>query len=381
VNHLRSGPDHMGLYIHIPFCQSKCHYCGFFSKKGSPDQMQQLVQAELTELDRRCMQNQAQTVYIGGGSPTCLPPDLLFMLIQAVTDTQNRVVEFTVECNPGQVTQDLLFKLRTLGVNRISIGAQSFDAMELRALGRTHTPDQINLAVHHARAAGFKNISLDLIFALCGSTQPTWEKTLACALRLEPTHVSAYSLTIEDDTPLAHAVNAGKAAPVNDEQNRAQYEYAINRLERSGLKQYEISNFALEGHECLHNLGYWQNRPFIGIGPAAASYWQDTRTTNLAHVDRYIEAIDHRHSAVSEHIRSDSESILCETAVLNLRTRYGIDIKAFHKTTGQDIMRIFAEPIERYRALGLLAWDQKRLCLTPAALPIADSILCDFASL
>jgi len=207
------------------------------------------------------------------------------------------------------------------------------------------------------------------------------QRTLDATRALEPTHVSAYSLTIEPKTPLAAMVRSGRVLPLGEEEDRAQYQQAIRALEEVGIRQYEISNFAREGYQSKHNLGYWHNRPYIGIGPSACSYWQGHRTSNVAHLEKYLHAIETKQSAVCERSTPDERSYACETAILNLRTREGIRTKTFNKTTGYDIMRSFAEPIERYRALGLLTLEGDRLYLTREALPIADSVLCDFATL
>ncbi|MCH8193642.1 MAG: radical SAM family heme chaperone HemW [Planctomycetes bacterium] len=358
-----TGPEnHTGLYIHVPFCRARCRFCGFYFETNADGFMERLIEAELRELSR-VPPNEATTAYIGGGSPTTLPLSLLARLIKAIYARQPQVRELTVECNPEQVTRDSLRTLRQLGVTRLSIGAQSFNDEELAGRGRTH------------------RIALDLIFALPGSTEQTWQHTLDCARQLEPAHVSIYGLAIEPNTPLAAQIKSGKIKVLDEAQDRAQYQQGISALEEVGIKQYEISNFAREGYESRHNLGYWHNQPYIGIGPSASSYWRNRRTSNVASLTQYVRAIETDQSAVVESVSTDAASQACETAVLNLRTREGIHIKTFNKTTGYDIMRSFAEPIERYRALGLLTLEGDRLYLTREALPIADSVLCDFAAL
>lgn len=372
--------NHTGLYIHVPFCRARCRFCGFYFETDADGLMERLIEAELRELSR-VPPNEVTTAYIGGGSPTTLPLSLLARLIKAIYAGQPRVRELTVECNPEQVTRDSLRTLRQLGVTRLSIGAQSFNDEELAWMGRTHRRSDITAAVEAAGQGGYDNIALDLIFALPGSTEQTWQHTLDCARRLEPAHVSIYGLTIEPNTPLAAQIKSGKIKVLDEAQDRAQYQQGISALEEVGIKQYEISNFAREGYESRHNLGYWHNQPYIGIGPSASSYWRNRRTSNVASLTQYVRAIETDQSAVGESVSTDAASQACETAVLNLRTREGIHLKTFNKTTGYDIMRSFAEPIERYRALGLLTLEGDRLYLTQEALPIADSVLCDFAAL
>jgi oxygen-independent coproporphyrinogen-3 oxidase len=204
--------------------------------------------------------------------------------------------------------------------------------------------------------------------------------SLRSAIDLGIQHISAYCLTYEEGTPLQKAVAAGEVEPVDEETDRAMYEMAIDELEAAGFKQYEISNFARPGFECKHNLNYWANRPYIGVGPAAGSYWQGSRTLNIANIAKYIEMIEQGEDAATESEIPNHLQIACETAVLNLRRRCGIDLKDFKIRTGFDAIKLFAEPITRYRELGLIESAGGRLFLTRKALPIADSVLCDFST-
>ena len=369
-----------GLYVHIPFCSSKCAYCNFYSEPVSSHDTLRLVHAILKELSQADTSS-VRTIYIGGGSPSCLPLSELEKLVKAITSKCPDFYEFTVECNPGQVNSEMLDLLHKHGVNRISIGAQSFNDNELKILGRIHNSEAIRTAVKQARDAGFKNISLDLIFAICGSTQKSWQCSLDKVIALSPEHISAYSLTIEPETPLAHAIEQGKYSAIDESTDRAMYEQAIEILIRAGYEHYEISNFSKSGYECQHNIGYWQNRPYIGIGPAAASSTETRRITNFSDITAYINAIESGQSCVEESISISEMERICETAVLNLRTRYGIDIKEFKQFTGQDPCMLFAEPIRIHCEQGLLNIEENRIFLTAKALPIADYVLCDFASL
>jgi oxygen-independent coproporphyrinogen-3 oxidase len=272
-----------------------------------------------------------------------------------------------------------LGRLHTAGISRLSIGAQSFNADELGFLGRLHSVDDIFRAVEAAKQAGFKNIGVDLIFAIPRSTLKSWKHSLRSAIELNVQHISAYALTYEEETPLKRMVATGEVKKVDEETDRAMYETAIDMLEHAGFKQYEISNFARAGFECKHNLNYWLNNPYIGVGPAAGSYWQNKRTLNVADIEKYIEAIEQGADATAESEIPNKIQIACETAVLNLRRRCGIDLKEFKSRSGFDAMELFAEPIGKYRELGLIEMTEGRLFLTRTALPIADSILCDFS--
>ncbi len=376
----QTNPDPSGLYVHIPLCMSKCPYCAFYSEPVGLHNTKRLMQAmhkELSQTDTRSV----RTVYIGGGSPSCLPDAQLFDLIEAVVKQCVDIKEFTVECNPGQVTPAGLTRLHDLGVNRLSLGAQSFDPETLQSLQRGHNAQTIVTAVGQARQAGFENLSLDLIFAICGSTQVIWQASLDQAIALAPDHISAYALTLEPDTPLTRAVAQGQQNAVDEATDRAMYEQAIHTLAQAGYEQYEISNFARPGRACEHNLGTWQNLPYLGIGPSAASYDNNYRTQNVPDIKTYVHALESGQTPVQTSVFVTPTDRICETAVLNLRTRHGIDVQRFRQMTGQDPHRIFAGPIQRHCEQGLLAVEQNRLCLTARALPIADSVLCDFATL
>jgi oxygen-independent coproporphyrinogen-3 oxidase len=312
----------------------------------------------------------------------------LLRLIQEITSHWPKPEEFTIEVNPGQVNKGILSRLNTAGVTRISIGAQSFNPDELTFLGRKHSVGEIRLAVEMARQAGFENIGLDLIFAIPPSTPlragdstlESWKYSLRSAINLGVQHISAYALTYEEGTPLQKAVEACEVAPVDEETDWQMYDMTIDELEKAGFKQYEISNFAKPGFECKHNLNYWANKSYIGIGPAAGAYWQGKRTLNIADIKKYIEAIEQGTTVTDESETPDNIQIACETAVLNLRRRCGIILDEFEKQTGFDAMKLFAEPIGRYRELGLIEAAEGRLFLTRCALPIADSVLCDFST-
>ncbi len=370
--------ENIGLYVHIPFCRSKCRYCGFYSRPVENYDVERLIASVITELDNYSRVDSVQTVYIGGGSPSCLPAKELLKLIGYIQNRWKAIEEFTMECNPGQVNFEMLREIRNLGVNRISIGAQSFNQSELEFLGRTHNVDDIFKAVTLAKKASFENISIDLIFAIPGSTISSWRQNLLQATRLGVSHISTYSLSYEDGTILKQQLDTGAIQAVDEETDRAMYELAIKMFESGGFKHYEISNFAKPGFRCRHNMRYWQNKPYIGVGPAAASCIGNRRTKNIADIDKYIQAIETNNSAAEEAVILSAGDIASETAVLNLRTADGIDIEDYKQRHGLDVCDVFAEPINRYRKLDFIAREQNSVHLTKKALPIADTILCDF---
>ncbi len=377
----RLSEEPPGLYIHVPFCHGKCPYCGFYSEPLSCHDPEWLVSALRAELDRYRSIPSVRTVYIGGGSPTCLPLDLLAAIIEAVVSRWPGPAEFTVEGNPSQVDEQTLLMLREYGVNRLSFGVQSFNAGELALLGRRHSVEQAITALNTAREMGFDNMGLDLIFAIPGSTLASWRHSLETAISLGVKHISAYSLSFEPNTPFEQARRNGRLQVVDEETDRAMYELAIDILTASGFAQYEISNFAQPGYACRHNQGYWQNLPYIGIGPSAGFYWQGRRGTNVADIDQYRHRIEAGLDAWDQPEHPDPDDRACETAVLNLRTRDGIDLAAFRAATGTDFQKTFAIPLQCHQNQGLMEIRDGHIRLTRPALAIADAILCDFSSL
>jgi oxygen-independent coproporphyrinogen-3 oxidase len=369
------------LYIHIPFCLSKCRYCGFYSEPLRNQNVNTFISALLKDLSSYDLHSPFNTIYIGGGSPSVLPRENLFFLIEQIVARWAVKTEFTVEVNPTQVDENFLKTLSGLGVNRLSIGAQSFGQAQLKFLGRNQDGQDIVTAVKLARQAGFENISLDLIFAIPGSDLRSWQADLQSAIDLGVEHISAYSLTYEENTPLKKDLDTGVVTSVDDQTDRTMYELAIDMLAQAQIDQYEISNFARNGFQCRHNLTYWANQPYIGIGPAAGGYWQGSRTLNVANVKGYIERINDKQTVFAQQESVSGVDLACETAVLNLRRISGIDLLEFKEATGYDARTLFAEAIEKNCGLDFLKVEAGSVFLTRKALPIADSVLCDFAAI
>ena len=396
--------DDLGLYIHVPFCRQKCPYCGFYSEPIAGHDVGRVIQAMLRELDTAAAtgkippSGKVSTIYIGGGSPSCLSEPQLISLIDGIiarivitaqtgitaqTDITAQAiptVEFTVEVNPGQIQPHTLEIMRQKGVNRLSVGGQSFDQAELDFLGRPYTPSQIISTIHQAQKIGFKNISLDLIFALPGQSLDLWQAHLATASQLGIQHLSAYSLTYEPDTVLEKALDQGKFQRADEELERTMYYTTIDYLHQGGFEQYEISNFAQLGFPCQHNLRYWANLSYLGIGPGACSYFPPQRTSNIKDVLGYTQLIEKNTPAIVETDQADPLQTACQTAVLMLRRIIDLNLDDFFRRTGFQVQDLFSEPIKRYLQLELMTLQDGWLRLTRDALAIADSILCDFAA-
>lgn len=375
---MNSDFTQIALYIHIPFCTQKCCYCSFYSEPVANHTPAILISALIKELDKFAGAT-VRTAYIGGGSPSCLAAEQLIRLTEHIVTLWPDIAEFTIEINPGQLTDDTLALLYSIGVNRISIGAQSFNSSELEFLGRRHTVDVIKTAVSTTKQIGFENINLDLIFAIPGSTIDSWSNSLNTAVGLDVGHISAYSLTYEHGTLLEKMLRLGQIEAIDEKLDRKMYELAIDTLTANGFIQYEISNFSKPEFQCRHNLTYWANKPYIGIGPAATSFLDGKRITNVADIEKYAAAIETGGQVVNETDEPDKIEYACETAVLNLRRTCGIDMAEYKQQTGFELTELFADTIDKYRKMRLLKITNGRIFLARSTLAIADSILCDFA--
>jgi len=363
------------LYVHVPFCAAKCQYCAFYSAPARSGQMVRYVAAIETEL-RRFRKDRApvrpQTVFFGGGTPTLLTVASLTRLLAAIQPLVRsaRRVEWTVESNPATVSAEKARALRAHGVNRISLGVQSFDDTMLNRLGRIHTADQARRTYRLLRRAGFDNINLDLMFGLPGQTVDQWRQTLEQAIALEPDHLSAYCLALEEDTPLWALGQQGILRP-DDDRDRAMFELTIDVLTAAGYRHYEISNYARPGRECRHNLAYWQGRDYLGLGPSAWSTVRSTRWQNLPDTDGYLTALAAGRAAVvaaSERLSPATKA--AERAAFGLRMAAGVSASGVARRWRSETARLLAN--------GLLEKRGARLRLTRRGLLFADEVAAEF---
>ncbi len=367
------------LYAHIPFCFHKCHYCDFYSlvePANSPhDRQKQFTHRLTSELHWRAAQTdlRPRTLFIGGGTPTLLRPPLWESLLDTLHQTRitQNVQEFTVEANPETVTPNLMTLLATAGVNRVSIGAQSFDPHLLHALERWHDPANVAHAVHTVRTAGISNINLDLIFAIPGQTLDTLHADLHAALALEPDHISFYNLTYEPNTPMTARLKNGAITPVPEHLEQQMYEYLLDELEAAGYEHYEVSNWAKPSRRCKHNLSYWTNDNWLGVGPAAASHVNGHRWKNAPHLGRYLASQDQPPTADHEHLptaRSVGEQLM-----LRLRLIDGVPHTWLDDHLPHDDPRHGA--ITRFTSAELLERTDTHLRLTRRGLFVADALI------
>ncbi|MBN1641412.1 MAG: radical SAM family heme chaperone HemW [Anaerolineae bacterium] len=352
----------IGLYVHVPFCRHKCAYCDFVSYAGLESlhapylaavrEEMAWARAAVVEAGAR-----AGTLYVGGGTPTVLPAEDLAALIGAARASfgLDADAEVTVEANPGTVSQATLRALRAAGVNRLSLGVQSFHDHVLGLLGRVHDAAEARDAVRAARDAGIENLSLDLMFGLPGQTMSGWREDVRQALALAPAHLSLYALTVEAGTPLAAWIDAG-TLPAPDEDLAAEmYEWAEGALGQAGLVHYEISNWALPGCACRHNLVYWRNEPYLGLGAGAHSWWDGVRRANLPDPRAYVDAIRAGRAPVAEQERIDRALEMGETMMMGLRLlEEGVSMARFEARYGLPLEEVYGAEIAHLVARGLL---------------------------
>ncbi len=372
--------DKLGIYIHIPFCRSKCDYCDFYSLAGRDDRMDQYQKALLSHIKETAPLAQdfpVDTIYIGGGTPSYYGAKRLKELLGVIRKLYKveKDAEVTVECNPDSVDVKSLKILRKAGVNRLSMGMQSANACELERIHRIHTPQQVNEAATAARKAGFTNLSLDLIYGLPGQTMDSWKATVEHALSLIPQHLSCYGLKVEEGTPLAARVAQGEVLP-DDDQQADLYLWTVGRLERAGYPQYEISNFAKHGFASRHNLRYWLTQPYIGFGPGAHSDFGGRRYSFVRDLDAYIQGVLQGGDIIDESEIIPKRERCGEYLMLRLRTVQGINEQEYRSTYFMDFAPLQAR-LEQFRAQGWAEQTDGRWHFTPKGFLLSNQLIGD----
>lgn len=366
------------LYIHIPFCKQKCPYCDFYSivcyEGLASDYIEALVK-QIREIDA-----EISSIYIGGGTPTVLGYDLWDKLFRSLKGRVKNGIEFSVEANPESLKADILKLFLDSGVNRLSIGAQSFRNAKLKALGRIHTAADAKDAVLAAAGAGFQNISIDLIFAVWGENVNDWKEELKEAVSLPLAHISAYGLTYEKDTALGKALEKGLITPLEDEAAAEMYEWAVYYLESRSFKRYEVSNFAREGSFCSHNLNYWENNSYIGLGPSAVSYLNGNRKENVSEVKEYLRRVKREEDLSVSGEKLSPKAKAKETAALKIRTAKGISMDWFREKTGFDFLKLQEESLARLSDNGLIDFTKNNNQIAVVYLTKKGFLHCDAAS-
>jgi oxygen-independent coproporphyrinogen-3 oxidase len=367
-----------GIYVHIPFCEKKCIYCDFYSIERT-EHIASFVDTLCNEITLRASHSEllpsATSVFFGGGTPSLLSPEQLGRIITTIRRfyTINTDAEWTMECNPGTITHTSLCGYREAGINRLSFGVQSFNESELEFLHRIHSPHQAEEAIVLARAAGFDNVNLDVMFALPNQTMQSWQFTLNTVIALAPEHISAYSLIFEEGTPLFTMLQRGVVRQAAEEHDALLYEYAIERLAAAGYQQYEVSNFAQKGRECIHNCTYWSGDEYIAFGPSAHGLVNGSRYWNFRSLTRYTESIkDGKLPVANSELLSRTERMF-ERAFLELRSR-GIRIQEFKEDFDIDIILSLGKGVELWHSEGLVEQSSGRLRLTAAGYMVCDEL-------
>ena len=378
-----------GIYIHIPFCATRCHYCNFATGGYESELARRYTAAALEEIERAVvssgpmtgrMMRRVDTIYFGGGTPTTLTVEQISSLIEAcrrrfdVTPDS----EITAEANPGSISQNYLEELRSAGVNRLSFGVQSFDDGELQMIGRTHSAEEAREAVRTARDAGFANVSIDLIAGLPEQKMETWRRNLEEAFALAPDHLSVYLLELYKDAPLLHRINRGELRAVDDDLTVAMYFALTDEAERRGFEHYEISNWARPGSESRHNLKYWTGAPYWAFGVSAAGYNGRERWSNTRNIHEYLTKVESGQAPLVERIDLSDDDRQSENLFLRLRLKDGVDLDEHLRRFGVNALERYRDEIERLREAGLVELGENRLKISRAGAVLANEVFAAF---
>lgn len=370
----------LSLYIHIPFCVRKCHYCGFYSTPYTLQQANEYIAALRLEA-ARCQpafrHRIFDSVYIGGGTPTVLSPEQFENLTGIIQEhfQISRDAERTIEANPNTVTGRQLGMLRERGINRLSLGIQSFTDDILKTLGRLHSVREAADAYNLARSAGFTNIGIDLIYGVPGQTAAQWKETLDRAVTLQPEHVSAYSLSIDEGSRFMREAEAGRFVLPEDELVATMYECAVENLGRAGYNRYEISNFCLPGFACRHNMNYWERGEYLGLGPSAWSFVAGRRYHTIADVGEYAARMNAGLPAIADEEVVEPHQAANETVMLGLRTVQGVDLARYEQEFGPDVLHRLERNATPLRQAGLLEEAGGRIRLSESGILLANEVL------
>lgn len=379
------------LYLHIPFCVRKCDYCDFLSMPADEELRRHYIDCLIEEIKQKaelCSEYQVTSVFFGGGTPSILPGVQIWELMEALQENfkirQN--AEVTVECNPGTLTRQKLIYYKMAGVNRLSIGLQSAQNRELQRLGRIHTYEEFLDSFGQARAMGFKNINVDLMSALPGQTQADWTNTLNKVLAVRPEHISAYSLIVEEGTPFYEQYGEDELRrergeePLylpSEETEREMYLVTEELLKNKGYARYEISNYALPGRECRHNIGYWKLTSYLGLGLGSSSFLEEVRFSNTKDLKTYLRGEDFSQED-SSYVFLDKRQRMEEFMFLGLRMMEGISRSEFQKMFGVQLEAIYGNVLDKLQQQGLLRQQEGRVSLTEAGISVSNYVLSEF---
>ncbi|ETI89060.1 MAG: Oxygen-independent coproporphyrinogen III oxidase [Clostridium butyricum DORA_1] len=369
----------MSLYIHIPFCKQKCLYCDFPSYAGKESLINEYIRALNEEILRKCSKYKIASIFVGGGTPSYLNEINLESLLKTINllDFKDDF-EFTIECNPGTLNEEKLVLMKNYNVNRISMGLQTTNDNILKEIGRIHSFEEFKKNYNQARKAGFENINVDLMFGLPNQSMKDWKVSLEDVMSLEPDHISAYSLIIEEGTCFYNLYNNDKLNIPNEEEERSMYLFTKGFLKDYGYNQYEISNYAKVNKECFHNKVYWKCNEYLGLGVSASSFVDEKRFKNIDAIKIYIEKINNNEDVTEEiHVNNINDDME-EFMFMGLRMIEGINLKIFKKRFGKDVFDIYDEVIKNNIKKGLLVVDSEKLYLSEKGIELSNYVMSDF---
>lgn len=386
--YLKMKKRNLELYLHIPFCVKKCNYCDFFSASGTEEEQVAYVSAMVQEIQsyqELSREYEVQTIFLGGGTPSLLTPEQIEQIFNAIyhTFSVNENAEITMEMNPGTVDIEKLHAMKAAGVNRLSIGLQSAQNEELKMLGRIHTFEEFLETWRLTEQAGFKNRNIDLMSALPGQTMESYEDTLSKVLALEPEHISAYSLILEEGTVFYDWYEKGKLDRgawklSSEEEEYAMGELTIQRLAEAGMHRYEISNYAKPGKECRHNLGYWDRVEYLGIGAGSSSLIKGERFDHIRDRKAYIEKIRNGELILIDREILSVESQMEEFMYLGLRKIEGVSRTDFQNYFGKNVDDVYGEILDKLEEEQLLEFSGDRIRLTHRGMDVSNCVLAEF---
>lgn len=373
----------LGLYIHIPFCISKCKYCDFNSYKLNLDEKRKYLNAlqkEMKFYKEEARGKEIDTIFIGGGTPSILNQDEIKFLFDNIKNNFNikNNAEITMECNPGTLTLNKLKTMKECGVNRLSIGLQAVQNKHLEYIGRIHTYEEFEENYYQAKKVGFENINIDLMYALPNQSKKDWIESLEKIVKLNPTHISAYSLILEEDTELFKMYERKEFELLDEETDIEMYEYTIKYLKSYGYNQYEISNYAKEEFECRHNILYWKCENYIGLGASASGYLNETRYNNLCELKKYENTINTGRKPIEWEEKLSIKDKVEESIFLGLRMNEGIKFMDFYEKYNIDFEEVYEKEINKLNKMKLIEISDKGMILTQKGREISNSVFVEF---
>lgn len=373
----------LGLYIHVPFCAQKCYYCDFNSYKINSNQKKEYlinIEREMKFYKEEFKDKCFDTVFFGGGTPSILTVDELKELVNNIHENFNikKDAEITIECNPGTINREKLEDMKKMGINRLSIGLQATQNYHLKSIGRIHTYEEFEKNYYDALDIGFKNINIDLMYALPNQKTQEWKDTLDKIINLNPSHISAYSLILEQGTKLYDMYQNKEFELLDEDTDINMYNYTIDTLKRHGYNQYEISNYSKEDLECKHNIIYWKCDYYLGLGPGASGFIGDTRYSNIEDICEYNKCIMQNIKPVSEEIELTKKDKIEEFIFMGLRMNEGINLDVFKERFDTDFYDIYQEVMDKLIKRELVRFDGKNISLTQKGREISNSVFIEF---